>query len=391
MARPGKAVFDAGMMAGWALVAVLAGLVALTVVDDPGSRENSTVVAALENDNARLITGSIDRDEPGTASISKPKSKTALDPSLLEAQNKSFNPFSATEKEQQAQIQKMMQQISKLQREVQAFHTSTGKLRRENQLLQHRLSRIELGDGQSSMPVRSKDRSAKAGVGMEVLSRDPAPVQSGSKKQTVSVRVIDLSGKKVPLPVAPPEGKGQADVDVMATGSIPSSRDLGTTTPPSGGFDPFAKRSSSQIQTSVQPLDMDVNAQITGVPRPKPVQNSTQQTNSEVLRPQSEVIAAPIQIRRASQTSFGLDLGQFRSLSELASAWKEVSISQRSLLGDLKPLSYVSQGANRQLALNLLAGPIQNAAQAAILCANLQSNGYACKVSPYTGLAVALK
>lgn len=402
MKRPGKAVFDASMMAGWAIVAVLTGLIALTMVDDPGEmRRNSGVVATLESDDTRIITGSIDGTEPGTASIST--GQPAQDRELVAQQNKSFNPFANKDgAKQQARLETLVKRLNDLQREVNAFHTTTQRLREENELLKHRLSRIELGEE----PVVTKQGNRRAGE-LVILSKQNV---SGNKNGSVSeqggvessrpVRIVGpAAGKHVSMQLKADRSPEKADssgarVDPIATGSIPpvdrAAQDFGG----QDQFDPFRQDQNAGLQTSVQPLDMDLKVQSADgkmlLPKSKPL-SIGKKASAGILRPQSEVVLPPDDLLQTSQTAFGLDLGQFRSLAELTSAWQEVSVSQRRIMGDLKPVSFVSQSQTNQLQLNLLAGPIQNAAQAAILCANLQAKGYDCRVSTYRGQALALK
>ncbi|MCV6603506.1 MAG: SPOR domain-containing protein, partial [Cohaesibacter sp.] len=104
--------------------------------------------------------------------------------------------------------------------------------------------------------------------------------------------------------------------------------------------------------------------------------------------PVSKVVQTPTQIRPTSRTSFALNLGQFISLPELRSAWQEISDSQNQLVGDLRPATSIVEAAQNRIQLQLLLGPIQNAAEAATLCVRLKNRGYDCSVSPFQGQAL---
>ena len=136
MARPGKAIFDVTMMAGWAFAAVLTGLVALTMVDETGvPANNSSVVATLENDDARLVTGSV----PKQAVASSPKDKAAS------RQDQSYNPFDEKSVPQSASIPQILAELKAVRQEVQAFHVSARRLRDENDRLKQTCGKIGIG------------------------------------------------------------------------------------------------------------------------------------------------------------------------------------------------------------------------------------------------------
>lgn len=351
MARPGKTVFDVAMMGGWAFAAVLTGLVALTMVDDTGNpATNSRAVAARENDETRLVTGSIDRESTASITPSNP---------LIVKQNETFNPFAEKSDQQAQKIQDILAELKALKREVAAFHVSTKRLRTENSLLKQRLVKLEQNE----------------------------------QHRANSVRVVDLPKRndvRAPIHKAAPSN---VIVDNSATGSIAPVAPVPKTGAP---FDPFASQRQTQVKVSQEPLNMDLTVEGPNgrmmLPKTKPVAlKRNTPVSGNLQKPKSEVVAAPQQALASSQTSFGLDLGQFVSIADLDGAWNEISISQRQFVGDLKPLSRVTRTQANQLALNLVVGPIQNAAQAATLCAQLKFRGYSCQVSVYQGQALATR
>ena len=365
MARPGKAIFDVTMMAGWAFAAVLTGLVALTMVDDTGEpATRSSAVATLESDDARLLTGSIRQQKAGARSAQNP---------LIEKQNETFNPFSQTANSQYDQLQQVLSELRALKREVAAFHVSTKRLRTENNLLKQRLAKLEL-----------RDDTREDGVRVVALPRRddartplPLPPHQAAQNGVDDHRMVDRSatGSIAPIPLVPQN---------------------------EAAFDPFKATNQPkqpQVQVSEEPLNMDITVQGPDgrmmLPKTKPATLRSQTTQAtapvsdETIRPKSEVVEAPEQALASSQTVFGIDLGQFISIADLEGAWNEISISQRPIVGDLKALSRVMRGSRNELVLNLVAGPIQNAAEAASLCAQLKFRGYGCRVSVYQGQALA--
>ncbi len=359
MARPGKAIFDVAMMAGWAFAAVLTGLVALTMVDDTGdSATNPSVVATLGNNDSRLVTGSIDRQRPvdplSTGSIQSNNPQIAKQ---VARQNESFNPFSDQVNRQSNQIRDVLNELRALKREVAAFHISTKRLRNENDLLRQRLVKLE----------QAKE-----------TARNPVRIVTLPKRDDSRSPFLHSADNNMPI-------------DTNPTGSIAPTRQI----PESGpAFDPFKNDPQSKVKISREPLNMDLTVEGPNgrmmLPKTKPTKRqAAAKRPPNGLKPKSEVVPAPQQALSSSQTSFALDLGQFVSIATLDGAWNEISASQRALIGDLKPLSKVVRNSDDKLALNLIAGPIQNAAQAATLCAKLKYRGYACRVSVYQGQALA--
>nr|WP_319485023.1 SPOR domain-containing protein [uncultured Cohaesibacter sp.] len=358
MARPGKSIFDVTMMAGWAFAAVLTGLVALTMVDDTGDSANTTTVASTVGGvDSRLVTGSIEPVETVSPNVD----------SLVAQQNKTFDPFAKQSGENSRQLQELIAELKSLKQEVQAFHVTTQRLRDDNDRLRQRLASLELGD--SSSRVRVVD----------------LPRQDDSRSPFVS------AAKTTPM------------IDPQSTGSIDQ-----TAIHPQqsgGAFDPF-KPSNPNMKITEQPLTMDLdvgsahNAEPARpmLPRVKPssvvmvTPTDLKADEKDGSEPQSQVVAPPTPavMLPASQTEFGLDLGSFVSISDISSAWREISAQQKTLVGGLRPLTRVIQEADGNLKLHLILGPISNAAQAASVCAELNYANYSCSVSAFMGQRLAL-
>ncbi|MCT4657117.1 MAG: hypothetical protein N4A65_15060 [Cohaesibacter sp.] len=378
MARRGKTIFDASMMVGWAFVAGLTGMLALTVVDTSNQTNlSSGDVASLERPSAPIITGSIDKDEPATASINHsalasgssnlPDSDdvaSGLKPQiLLEQQSASFDPF-AEDRKQQALMARLSKQLNEMQREIEAFHTTSKRLRTENLRLRQRLESLE---AQNRLEAKQKNAAA---------SRD--------KRR---VRVVPLPGQNSQAEF---KNGGAVMVDKQATGSI---RPL-VPVKPQQQFDPFSVRPQANMQLKRAPMDLDTKSEKAAssqqvLPKTKPAAGVIGSAQTR-LSPISKIVPPPKQILTTSQTSFALNLGQFVSLPELRSAWLEIAGTQNQIIGDLRPVTSIAQGDGNRINLNLLVGPLQNAADAAALCARLKDRGYGCNVSPFQGQALVL-
>ncbi|MCV6547168.1 MAG: hypothetical protein OIF56_07805 [Cohaesibacter sp.] len=376
MARRGKAIFDASMIAGWALLAGVTLLLVLTVVSDPdippeGAAGDRNALARLDspsNQADRLVTSSIRSpngtlQDPATASTN-PSFSQRVEENLHQNQNKSFNPF--TEKENQQQLlTKLSKQLNDLQRKVEKFQDNSQSLRDENRRLRNRVADLEKMEGRLRQEIAT-NRSVRV---VPLPKRGDSPLSSESA----------LSGE---LPIDP-----------EATGSI---RPLELPQRAEQAFDPFSVEKREGMTLKRQPLNLDTQSSTAQSqdktqdplhPKPRPF-NDPRKVDTKALSPVSKVVQTPAQIRPTSRTSFALNLGQFISLPELRSAWQEISASQNQLVGDLRPATSIVEAAQNRIQIQLLLGPIQNAAEAATLCVRLKNSGYDCSVSPFQGQAL---
>lgn len=380
MARRGKAIFDASMMAGWGLVACVAVLLVLTMVSDPDSSPSGTASGANAlarngaptNVDRSVITSSIDKQEPATSAI-RPENQPSttfskrVENNLLKRQNESFDPFK-NGGDQQKLLAKLSQQLAELQRRVNNFQNSSRSLRDENRRLRNRVADLE----------KMEDRLKKVIASNRPVRIVPLPGRDG--KPTISADQLASVAQFV-------------GIDPQPTGSIrPNQLNDGS----NQKFDPFSVEKRDGMTLKRQPLDVDLNSEVQKTtvansksePLPKPRPSTSTQPTVKVMAPVSKVVQTPQQVLAPSRTSFALNLGEFVSLPELRSAWQEISGSQNQIVGDLRPATSILQAANNRIHLNLLLGPIQNAADAATLCVRLKDRGYDCSVAPFQGQAL---
>ena len=76
-----------------------------------------------------------------------------------------------------------------------------------------------------------------------------------------------------------------------------------------------------------------------------------------------------------SQTPFAVDIGGARTLEEIDRLWLQYQQTYDSALSDMTPRILLRQTSDGQLDLRLVAGPIPDAADAAMLCARLVASG----------------
>ena len=89
--------------------------------------------------------------------------------------------------------------------------------------------------------------------------------------------------------------------------------------------------------------------------------------------------------RRSTQTLFALKLPSFRSVRELSSGWRNIRNRSGNTLTGLEPRSFATRDQNARTIYQLLAGPIRNAADAAVRCARLNEIGVNCETTLFAG------
>lgn len=107
--------------------------------------------------------------------------------------------------------------------------------------------------------------------------------------------------------------------------------------------------------------------------------------------PKHEVLEAT-QEKTVKPTEFGVDLGSANSVEGLRAVWRGALKRVPDLIGSLQPLIVVREGQNGYgLRLHLVAGPLNDAAAAAKLCASLISSRHRCETALFDGQRLALE
>ncbi|MHA1523102.1 MAG: hypothetical protein ACTSY1_01705 [Alphaproteobacteria bacterium] len=83
--------------------------------------------------------------------------------------------------------------------------------------------------------------------------------------------------------------------------------------------------------------------------------------------------------RLARRIQFGLDLGGYATLPDLAKKWAKVLAGNGDLLAGLAPRQVTEFSANGAKAFRLIAGPVAKIADAVQLCAIFRSRGISCR------------
>ena len=124
------------------------------------------------------------------------------------------------------------------------------------------------------------------------------------------------------------------------------------------------------------------------VPRAKPRLQQVSLPPDPAPEPSPETAAKP-ETSQLSQSRFGIDLGGYKSLTELRMGWSSFSQNNPALAGDLEPLASMSE-RDGTLEARLVVGPFVNANDAVRACAKLMSSGNLCQPTLFSGQALRL-
>lgn len=181
----------------------------------------------------------------------------------------------------------------------------------------------------------------------------PAPVETASPTLPEVNLPVSAAAQLPPLPAA--------KIDVAPEPAKPETRTAATTPAPSPPI-------PASQETRTDPLT------VASLASPKP----------EALAPDTEKTVKPAE--------FGVDLGSANSVEGLRAVWRGALKRVPQFVGSLQPLIVVREGQNGLgLRLHLVAGPLNDAADAAKLCASLLANRHRCETALFEGQRLALE
>ncbi len=132
-------------------------------------------------------------------------------------------------------------------------------------------------------------------------------------------------------------------------------------------------------------------------PEPRPLsQNQTPpQTTTQVVRnvAAAETPNAPNAVLPdATRTEFAVDLGGEKTVDGLRARWATLRGNHGATLEKLRPVISIKEGPKAgTVELRLVAGPLANAADAARVCAKLQTGGVPCIPTVFDGQRLSLR
>lgn len=173
--------------------------------------------------------------------------------------------------------------------------------------------------------------------------------------------------------------------------------DFGLTTASIGETDPSADRPSwrpSFAQQTPSGTEMnanggDVRVDFLPLPELAPLTTSpdlADQQFAELAAPDARGLPP-----RVTSTRFAIDLGPAPSISAARDIWYALAGSHHALIGPLDPIITVEEPRANQIRVRLRAGPLINAADAAVLCERLSHRGVECRAAAFEGQKLALQ
>lgn len=125
-------------------------------------------------------------------------------------------------------------------------------------------------------------------------------------------------------------------------------------------------------------------------PMPEPVVQAVQAVETKPAELAAAMANAPAETA-AARTLFGVDLGAAPNLDGLRAIWRREAAASTAV-ASLQPVVAVrDRGLPTGVALHLVAGPLNDAAAAAKLCASLGPREKACEPAVYDGQRLALE
>jgi hypothetical protein len=170
------------------------------------------------------------------------------------------------------------------------------------------------------------------------------------------------------------------------TASIPQKK----APPPQVADEPLAPPTAPPVQVLTPPN-----------PEPRP------QGHNQLMPPQTNTTVAPAmppvaandanppssaEPTNTTRTEFGIDLGGEKTVDGLRARWATLRGNHGSTLDGLRPLISVKEGQKAgTVELRLVAGPLPNAADAARVCARLQTKAVPCIPTVFDGQRLSLR
>ena len=133
-----------------------------------------------------------------------------------------------------------------------------------------------------------------------------------------------------------------------------------------------------------------VASKLSEPPAPEPVPAAAPETTASIQIPPDPTVAAEPVAVPVPRTEFGVDLGGANSVEGLRALWRGLAHTRE--LNGLRPIMIVKErGGGYGMQLRLIAGPLNDAAAAARLCAALVESKRSCETSVFEGQRLALK
>lgn len=177
---------------------------------------------------------------------------------------------------------------------------------------------------------------------------------------------------------------------VTATGQpqpLPPSQSGGSVPPSAATANPTAPAvETTQTATTT-------SATTTSADPSKPPEAKSETTNAGAdVTASIGTEPAPTAEVAAPRTRFGVDLGTARSLDGLRALWRRLTTAYPSVFVDLRPVVGLKERRGPAgVELRLIAGPLDDAARAAEVCAAVAANRHGCATTTFEGQQLAME
>ncbi|MBN9014197.1 MAG: hypothetical protein J0H25_14460 [Rhizobiales bacterium] len=198
-------------------------------------------------------------------------------------------------------------------------------------------------------------------------------------------------------PLAVPDLKTAAPKTTTPLSGIGATAQPQPVPPPqSGGNEPPAAATATPMAQAVETTQVQRTTEASdassSADRSKPLE-----AKSETANPAPDVTAsiraepAPAVEVAVPRTRFGVDLGTARSIDGLRALWRRVTAAHPSILADLRPvIGLKERRGTAGVELRLVAGPLDDAARAAEVCAAVTASRHSCATTTFEGQQLAM-
>ena len=232
----------------------------------------------------------------------------------------------------------------------------------------------------------SQNQARQLAAAVETLNSDRdrlyarvTVLEQGLDSVTGSVARQNAVATLPSIPVAP-QSSAPSNSETTAPPSLPEKK---TEAPPPPKIAPVATIPAPTLQTaSKQP---DQKSDPISPERTEP--SATGAVSSTEPPPSADAAVKPV-----ARTEFGIDLGGANSVEGLRALWRGVTKSNGAQIASLTPIIVVKERTDGLgMQLRLVAGPLNDAAATAKICATLIASNRACETSVYNGQRLALQ
>jgi hypothetical protein len=281
------------------------------------------------------------------------------------------------------QAQQIQSAAKESQSETRRLASAIDTLNGDRDRLYSRITVLEQGlDSVTGAIARQTAASPQASPAMaepSTASQTPAPAPAVSSVTTTAAKTAEKpkmdSGPPEPGPATVPSAGSGASNAPAATPATPLMASKSLMAPPDAAA---GKLIQSEAPASA----------VTAAPMPEVVATALP---ADEVEPDASRSAPPgLAVQR---TEFGVDVGGANSIGGLRALWRGLLKSRsNAALTTLRPIIVVREGSGGLgMQLRLVAGPLDDAAAAAKICAGLIENERPCETTVFDGQRLAMK